>query len=191
MLISGSRDVKDFECSERITVIAPYMSILAGCLRLGTKSANLKAALFPMKLRFPLLSAITALSLITATPQALQAKSDAEQICVSVGRLLEEGHYTHQQLNAEMSQKFLRNYLELLDFSHLFFTQKDVEALTAKYGTALADDVLLGNLKPAYEIYDLYQKRVDERVGKVKELLKQPMDFKTDATIELSRQKAS
>jgi carboxyl-terminal processing protease len=89
-----------------------------------------------------------------------------------------------------MSQKFLRNYLELLDFSHLFFTQKDVDALTAKYGTALADDVLLGNLKPAYEIYDLYQKRVDERVGKVKELLKQPMEFKTDATVELRREKA-
>ena len=190
MRISGSREVKDFECSERITVIAPYMSIFAGCLRLGTKSATLKAALFPMNLRLPLLSAVTAATLISATPQALQAKSDAGQICVSVGRLLEEGHYTHQQLNAEMSQKFLRNYLELLDFSHLFFTQKDVDGLTAKYGNALADDVLLGNLKPAYEIYDLYQKRVDERVGKIKELLKQPMDFKTDAAVELRREKA-
>src|SRR5436853_3774021 len=159
-------------------------------LLLGTKSANLNTALFPMKLRFHLLTAITAVALISSTPPALQAKSDAEQICVSVGRLLEEGHYTHQQLNAEMSQKFLRNYLELLDFSHLFFTQKDVDALTGKYGTALADDVLLGNLKPAYEIYDLYQKRVDERVAKIKELLKQPLDFKNGATIELSRQKA-
>ena len=118
------------------------------------------------------------------------AKSDTEQICVSVGRLLEEGHYTHQPLNDEMSRKFLRTYLELLDYSHLFFTQQDVDALNAKYGTALDDDVLLGNLKPAYEIYDLYAKRVDERVAKVKELLKQPIDFKTDATIELSRQKA-
>jgi len=143
-----------------------------------------------MKLRLPLLSAVAAIAFVGAVPQPLQAKSDAEQICVSVGRLLEEGHYTHQQLNAEMSQKFLRNYLELLDFSHLFFTQKDVDALTAKYGTALADDVLLGNLKPAYEIYDLYQKRVDERVAKIKELLKQPMDFKTDATVELRREKA-
>ncbi len=180
----------DFECFRRKAVSSSYMSILAGCLRLGTKSANLKAALFPMNPRFALLSAVAAVSLIWATPQALQAKSDAEQICVSVGRLLEEGHYTHQQLNAEMSQKFLRNYLELLDFSHLFFTQKDVDALTAKYGTALADDVLLGNLKPAYEIYDLYQKRVDERVAKIKELLKEPMEFKTDATVELRREKA-
>ncbi|MEP6811150.1 MAG: carboxy terminal-processing peptidase, partial [Chthoniobacterales bacterium] len=59
------------------------------------------------------------------------------------------------------------------------------------YGTAIDDDVLLGNLKPAYEIYGLYQKRVDERVAKVKEMLKQPPDFKTDATIEISRQKAA
>src|SRR5438309_4671244 len=159
-------------------------------LLLGTKSANLNTALFPMKVRFHLLTAITAVALIISTPPALQAKSDAEQICVSVGRLLDKSKYTHQQRNAEMSKKFILNYIELFDFSHLFFTQKEVDALTAKYGTALADDVLLGNLKTAYEIYDLYQKRVDERVGKIKELLKQPMDFKTDATVELRREKA-
>ncbi|MBA2241720.1 MAG: carboxy terminal-processing peptidase [Chthoniobacterales bacterium] len=122
--------------------------------------------------------------------QPLQAKSDLEQVEVSVGRLLEEGHYTHQSLNDEVSKKFLRTYLELLDFSHLFFTQQDVDALYAKYGTSIDDDVLLGNLKPAYEIYELYQKRVDNRVAKVKELLNGPIEVKPDTTIELSRQKA-
>src|SRR5438067_10999880 len=120
-------------------------------LLLGTKSANLNTALFPMKLRFPLLTAITAVALISSTPPAIQAKSDAEQICVSVGRLLEEGHYTHQALNDEMSQKFLRNYLKLIDFSHLFFTQNDVDALTAKYGTAIDDDVHLGHHTLGFE----------------------------------------
>src|SRR6266581_2317672 len=168
-----------------------YMSILPSCLAFRAEFCEHGKPLFSMKSRLGLLLAVPAVIFLgTSAPQALQAKSDAEQICVSVGRLLEEGHYTHQQLNAEMSQKFLRNYLELLDFSHLFFTQKDVDALTAKYGTALADDVLLGNLKPAYEIYDLYQKRVDERVAKIKELLKEPMDFKTEATVELRREKA-
>jgi carboxyl-terminal processing protease len=125
-----------------------------------------------------------------APPRLLEAKSDTEQICVSVGRLLEEGHYTHQPLNDEMSRKFLRSYLELLDFSHLFFTQQDVDALNAKYGASIDDDVLLGNLKPAYEIYDLYTKRVDGRVAKIKEQLKKPIDLKDDTAIELSRQKA-
>ena len=109
---------------------------------------------------------------------------------MSVGRLLEEGHYTRQKLNEEVSKKFLLSYLELLDFSHLFFTQKDVDALNTKYGNSIAADVLLGTLKPAYDIYALYTKRVDDRVAKIKELLKQPIDFKSEATVELSRQKA-
>jgi carboxyl-terminal processing protease len=85
---------------------------------------------------------------LVASP--LQARTDSEQVSISVGRLLEEGHYTHQSLNDDVSRKFLQTYLELLDFSHLFFTQKDVSALTAKYGTTLDDAILLGNLKPAY-----------------------------------------
>src|ERR1700747_1443009 len=87
-----------------------------------------------------------------------------ETIAMSVGRLLEEGHYTRQKLNEEVSRKFLQTYLEMLDYSHLFFTQKDVDDLNAKYGDSMAGDVLLGTLKPAYEIYDLYTKRVDQRV---------------------------
>ena len=56
--------------------------------------------------------------------------------------------------------------------------------------TRSEDDVLLGTLKPAYDIYALYTKRVDDRVAKIKELLKQPIDFKSNATVELNRQKA-
>lgn len=114
-----------------------------------------------------------------------------ETIAMSVGRLLEEGHYTRQKLNEDVSRKFLQTFLEMLDFSHLFFTQKDVDELNANYGSSMAGDVLLGNLKPAYEIYSLYTKRVDDRVAKIKDLLKQPIDFKGNATVELSRQKSS
>ena len=130
------------------------------------------------------------LMVIAFAAQPVRAKSDAEQIGLSVGRLLEEGHYTHHPLNDEISRKLLTGYLEMLDFSHLFFTQKDVDAFTKKYGTALDDDILLGNLKPAHEIFDVFQKRVEDRVKKIKELVKQPMDFKTDETVLLSRQKA-
>ena len=128
------------------------------------------------------------LTAATAVPPAMA--SSKETVAMSVGRLLEEGHYTRQKLNEEVSNKFMQTYLELLDFSHLFFTQKDVDELSAKYGSSIAGDVLLDTLKPAYEVYALYTKRVDDRVAKVKELLKQPMDFKSNATVELSRQKS-
>src|SRR6266702_1830424 len=134
------------------------------------------------------LCAVLFASAIAAPPVLATSK---ETIAVSVGNLLQEGHYTRQKLNEAVSKKFLQTYLELLDYSHLFFTQQDVDALNAKHGNSIASDVLLGTLKPAYEIYDLYAKRVDERVAKVKELLKEPIDFKSDTTIELSRQKSA
>jgi carboxyl-terminal processing protease len=144
-----------------------------------------------MKPLFRKFSALPVIALAATLGTApLLAKSDSGNVTTSVGRLLEEGHYTHQALNDEISKKFLKTYLELLDFSHLFFTQQDVAMLTSKYGVTLDDDVLLGNLKPAYEIYDLYTKRVDDRVAKIKELLTQEANFKSDASIELSRQKA-
>src|SRR5436309_7433600 len=130
--------------------------------------------------------------LLTATIAAPPARAASrETVATSVGRLLEEGHYTKQKLNEDVSRKFLQTYLEMLDFSHLFFTQKDVDELNAKYGSSMAEDILLGTLKPAYDIYALYTKRVDERVAKIKDLLKQPIDFKSNATVQLSRQKTS
>ena len=144
-----------------------------------------------MKSRFQRSLALCAIVLAAAVAVPPAIATSRETIAMSVGRLLEEGHYTRQRLNEDISKKFLQTYLELLDFSHLFFTQEDVDAMNAKYGSSMAGDVLLGTLKPAYDIYALYTKRVDDRVAKIKELLKQPIDFKSNATVELSRQKSS
>src|SRR6266576_366243 len=144
-----------------------------------------------MKSRFQRSLALCAIVLAAAVAVPPAIATSRETIAMSVGRLLEEGHYTLQKLNEDVSRKFLQTYLEMLDFSHLFFTQKDVDDVNAKYGNSMAGDVLLGNLKPAYEIYALYTKRMDDRVAKIKELLKQPIDFKGSATVELSRQKSS
>ena len=45
MSISGGRFLKDFECSGRIIVSNPYMSIPGHWLLLGTNSANVETAL--------------------------------------------------------------------------------------------------------------------------------------------------
>ena len=127
---------------------------------------------------------------VALVTQPVLAKTDDDQIGVSVARLLEEGHYTHHPLDDEISRKWLTGYLEMLDFSHLFFTQKDVDAFTAKYATSLDDDILLGNLQPAHDIFAVFKKRVTDRVAKIQKLVKEPMDFKTDQTVLLSREKA-
>jgi carboxyl-terminal processing protease len=142
------------------------------------------------------LSVVTSIALLAPAggiSGALAASTgpDPGQICISVGRLLEELHYTKHKLDDTVSARFLKNYFDTLDFNHLFFTQKDIDGFNTKYATSVGDDILLGNPEPAYEIYNVYKKRVEDRVAKVKQQLGQPFDFTKDESIELNRTKAA
>ena len=141
---------------------------------------------FPNFLTLPLAAAVA-----FVVPNLQAEAPDPGQVEISVGRLLEQGHYSRRKLDDAMSKLQLKNYLEGLDYSHLYFTQKDIDQFTAKYATVLDDDILFGNTEPAFTIYDLYKKRVEDRVAKVKVLLKEPHDFKSDKTIEVNRQKSA
>ena len=132
-----------------------------------------------------------AVTIALAVPNLRAEAPDPGQVEISVGRLLEQGHYSRRRLDDAMSKLQLKNYLEGLDYSHLYFTQKDIDQFTAKYATVLDDDIQFGNTEPAFTIYDLYKKRVEDRVAKLKELLKEKHDFKSDKTIEVNRQKSA
>jgi carboxyl-terminal processing protease len=132
-----------------------------------------------------------ALAIIFPARPVLSAETDPGQISIAVGRLLEQAHYTRRKLDADLSKLFLKNYLEAIDYNHLFFTQKDIDAFNAKYATELGDDILLGNPNAAFEIWDVYSKRVEDRVAKVKDLLKENFTFTSDRTIQPDRTKAA
>jgi carboxyl-terminal processing protease len=104
--------------------------------------------------------------------------------------LLEQGHYSRMKLDEKVSQRFLKNYLEALDYNHLYFLQSDIDLFTAKYGNSLHNDVLLGNPDPAFTIFDIYKKRIEDRVANIKELLNQKYDFTSNRSVEINRQKA-
>jgi len=151
-----------------------------------------------MKLSRPLLSLLTGLALL-GSPCLTRAQETAStdtgpdpgQICISVGRLLEQGHYSKHKLDETISKRFLSNYLDALDFNHLFFTQKDVDTFNDKYATSIGDDILLGNPDPAFDIYNTYKKRVEDRIAKVKQdIAKADFDFTKNDSIEIDRSKA-
>lgn len=112
------------------------------------------------------------------------------QVASAVGQLLQDGHYTGQKLEEPVSRRVLRNYLEMLDYDHLYFTQKDVDVLVALHGPTLATDVLSGNLDPVFRIFSLYKHRVEERMGKVRKILKEKFDFESLHSVEQSRAKS-
>ena len=142
---------------------------------------------FPSLLHWPLAALLAVLSTACVSAE----EPDPGQIEISVGRLLEQGHYSRKKLDEKVSQRFLRNYLDGLDYTHLYFTQKDVDLFVARFGNSLNNDVLLGNPEPAYTIFNVYKKRVEDRIAKVKEVLKEKFEFNSDRTVEINRQKAA
>src|ERR1700742_2234963 len=139
-----------------------------------------------------LLLAFCAPLVVSVALGASHVKADAPdpgQIEISVGRLLEQGHYSRKKLDDTVSRQLLKYYLQELDYNHLFFTQKDVDGFTSRYATTLDDDILLGNPDAAYKIFDLYKKRVEDRVAKVKEVVTESFDFTSDRSEEINRQK--
>ncbi|MBV9642722.1 MAG: carboxy terminal-processing peptidase [Verrucomicrobia bacterium] len=115
--------------------------------------------------------------------------ADPRQVAITVGRLLEQGHYSRQKLDAETSKRILETYLENLDYNKLFFNQEDVDQFNRKYGANLGDSILLGDLQPAREIYSVFKVRVEDRIGKIRQLLKKDYTFKSSRTVALDRRK--
>lgn len=79
---------------------------------------------------------------------------------------LEENHYIDRRYNDAMSAGHLDTYLERLDPSHLYFTGSDV-AEFQRYATRLDDLGRQGELSPAFEIFDQYERRATERLEDV------------------------
>jgi len=125
------------------------------------------------------------------SPGLRAADTNYGQVAMHVAYMLQNHHYSHRDFDDEMSKDMLNNYLDLLDFRHQFFTQQDVDGFREKYATTLDDHVLMRNISPAIEIYDIYKQRVKERVEFVKKSLKSnKFTFDSNRTIELKRDKS-
>lgn len=135
-----------------------------------------------------LAASMAALSLVAAPAPA---ETNFGQVAMHVAYMLQSQHYSHRDFDDEMSGKLLQNYLNLLDFKHVFFIQEDVDALKAKYDTTLDDHVLMRNVGPAIEIYDIYKQRVQERIAFTKKTLEtHKFTFDSQRKIEMRRDKA-
>lgn len=122
---------------------------------------------------------------------AARAETNFGQVAMHVAYMLQQHHYSKQDFDDKVSGEMLHNYLNMLDFKHIFFTQKDVDEFKDKYDTTLDDHVLMRNISPALEIYDIYKQRVKERVDFLKKALEtHTFAFDSKRSIEIKRDKA-
>lgn len=125
-----------------------------------------------------------------AFPSPVKAETNYGQVAMHVAYMLQNHHYSHREFDDEVSKQLLEGYLNFLDFSHIYFTQEDVDGFRAKYATTLDDHIVTRNVSPALEIYDVYEQRVKERVAYAqKTLAEKKFTFDSNRQIELKRDK--
>lgn len=126
-------------------------------------------------------------------PIAVHADRDAE-IQHEVGVLLEGNHYLHKPITSEMSQRWLKNYFDALDYNHLFFLQSDIDEFTNKYGNKLGDllhgDNEAAAVAPAFEIFSRFMQRLQENVTLSEKLLHEKFDYTKDETFTIRNNKS-
>ncbi len=131
----------------------------------------------------------TLLALAISAPLVFgRASLDPGQVAMSVARWLEQGHYTRDKLDENLSRKFLETYLTALDYNKLYFTQGDVDEFEKKYGTTLGDSVLRGDVEPARDIFARFKERVEARIDSNKKLAQKKYAFDSERSVEINRQ---
>lgn len=131
-------------------------------------------------------------AIVVLSCSACAQQADFNEVGRQMAIMLQNSHFARLPFNAELSQRFLDDYLKDLDFQRLYFTQEDVDGFRAKYGDQLHTMLLHGNSMPAAtEIYRTFEKRVEERVALTETLLDGPdFDFTGDQSVLLSRKDA-
>ena len=136
--------------------------------------------------------AVCAVAVAVASSLAVAQQADFNEVGRQMAIMLQNSHFARLPFNAELSQRFLDDYLKDLDFQRLYFTQEDVEGFKLKYGDNLHTLLLHGNSMPAAtEIYGRFKKRVEERVELTESLLNsENFEFSKDESVMLSRKDA-
>jgi carboxyl-terminal processing protease len=101
------------------------------------------------------------------------------QVALAVTSLLRKEHLSKHPIDDEMSRKFYKGYLKVLDPLKDYFIQSDIDSF-AKYETELDDQLKRGDISFAYTVYQVFLKRIDERAKLVGEILAKDIDFTVD-----------
>lgn len=104
-------------------------------------------------------------------------------------RFMTSYHYRSPELDAAFSRRVFDQYLSVLDPNRMYFTAGDIEALS-EYSEHMADAVRTADLEPAYEVFNRYLRRVDERIEQAVGLLEAGFDFTVDENYHFDRSQA-
>ncbi|MGE5624152.1 MAG: carboxy terminal-processing peptidase [Bacillota bacterium] len=114
-----------------------------------------------------------------AEPKDMAPAPGETQVDEAVAELLQRYHYAKRPLDDALAQQIFNRYLLDLDPSHSYFLQADIDSF-ASYRANLADRIKNGDMKPAFAVFNVFQKRVSERL----DYALQYLDHEPDLTVK-------
>lgn len=117
----------------------------------------------------------TTLDAITPPPQ-LMPLPEQSKVAHLAAEILIQHHYKQVPLDDETSSLIFDNYLKALDGEKVYFLKADIERF-ASARVKLDDAILNEDLSIPFDIFNLYQQRIAERLVFARSLLKKGFDF--------------
>ena len=107
----------------------------------------------------------------------------------TIAALMQRYQYERRPLDAALSQQVFTEYLKDLDGGRSYFLQSDIDSFTADRAQ-FGEDIKDGNLQPAFAVYNVFQRRVDERIHYALKLLQHEPDLTVTESYVYDRSKA-
>ncbi len=120
----------------------------------------------------------------TLTPEREEVRAG-----VNVVRQLQSQHYRQLTIDGALAGQLFDAYLKALDEQRIYFYAADVDELK-KLSPQFERAIKLGDLNPAFQIYNRYQQRVVERLQGLVADIEKPIsrfDFGKEESIETDR----
>jgi carboxyl-terminal processing protease len=143
------------------------------------------------KLVWLVLALATAMQVATADseisyPAPLKPEIQEAKAAHLAAEVLSRYHYKPVALDDALSTETFDQYLKALDGEKLYFLQSDIDHLGVDR-TRLDDAILTEDLRAPFDIFNLYERRLAERMSYSRSLLRAGFDFKRDETLQIDR----
>ena len=119
-------------------------------------------------------------------PPLLKPEAQEAKAAHLAAELLSRYHYKTVPIDNALSAKVFDQYLKALDPEKLYFLQSDIDRLAVDR-TLLDDAILTEDLRAPFEIFNLYDHRVAERLAYARSLLDKGFDFERDESLTIDR----
>ncbi len=130
---------------------------------------------------------LIAYALAGARPQ--QSQDYYTHITAKLARYLPREHLSRRQLTDEIVAQTIKNYIASLDFERVYFRADDIKRFESRAET-LKQELLDGDNSFAFEVFETFKERMQDRISFVDHLLEVGFDFEIEEEYRWQRRNA-